>query len=493
MRKKEQSDTRSEAKSTEVKGTKIGLEIHCQLTRLRTKVFCGCSSNYRDKEPNTLICPICFGLPGSLPVLNEKALESGIKIALALNCKVATNTQFFRKNYFYPDLPKNFQISQYDKAGGIPIGSTGHIDVGSSRVRIRRVQLEEDPGKLTYEGTIDKSSFSLVDYNRSGVALVETVTEPDISSPQEARQLLETFRSTVESLGVCDGSLEGAIRCDANISFGGGKRVEVKNISSFKEVEKALSYEALRQGRFSQSRNLATNETRHWDERRSITIPLRSKAEEMDYRYFPETNIPPVVIRTDRLTKIESEMPEMTEHRLRRYVTSYGLSRETAMVLVGDSWLNKTFEKVLELHHGKGREKEAGNFVANDLRSTAERLGKVGAEINAEAFDDILDALHNKILTRQTAKKFIEAILVTGERIPELRNPKSSIAPPTFAVEEAARRLVRDVEDLYPDAFMAAKSDPNVINFLIGKIKQSHPNADMSSVSKVLREYLSEH
>ena len=272
---------------------KIGLEVHCQLTALKTKLFCSCSSDYRESEPNEKVCPVCFGLPGTLPVLNAKAVEYATMIALALNCTSRTAPLFYRKNYFYPDLPKGFQISQYDKAGGVPIASAGSVEVEGKRVRITRIQLEEDPGKLTYEGTIDKSSYSLVDYNRAGIALVEIVTEPDIEDAREAKMFLEKLRSMIESLGVSDGELDGAMRCDANISLAGGARVEVKNISSFKEVEKALNYEILRQRTFSGN---ATSETRHWDERRSITIALRSKEEEQDYRYFPEPDLRAIVL-----------------------------------------------------------------------------------------------------------------------------------------------------------------------------------------------------
>ena len=194
---------------------------------MKAKLFCGCSSDYRASEPNEKICPVCFGLPGTLPVLNSRAVEYATMVGLALNCKVEHSSLFYRKNYFYPDLPKGFQVSQYDKAGGVPIASSGSVEVDGKKVRITRIQLEEDPGKLTYEGTIDKSSYSLVDYNRAGIALVEIVTEPDIEDAREAKLFLEKLRSIIESLGVSNGELDGAMRCDANISLEGGARVEV--------------------------------------------------------------------------------------------------------------------------------------------------------------------------------------------------------------------------------------------------------------------------
>ncbi|MCX6659348.1 MAG: Asp-tRNA(Asn)/Glu-tRNA(Gln) amidotransferase subunit GatB, partial [Candidatus Bathyarchaeota archaeon] len=232
--------------STDLK-VKIGLEVHCQLTHLKTKLFCSCSADYRKSEPNTHLCPVCMGVPGTLPVLNCKAVDDAVLIALAMNTQISHKTLFYRKNYFYPDMPKNFQISQYDRAGGIPIAKSGFIALDQGKtVRISRLQLEEDPGKLSYEGTIETSRSALVDYNRAGVALVEIVTEPDMNSPREARIFLQKLRSNLEHLGVSSGDLEGSMRCDANISIEGGTRVEVKNISSFKEVERALNFEITR-------------------------------------------------------------------------------------------------------------------------------------------------------------------------------------------------------------------------------------------------------
>jgi len=256
----------SELKKLEVK---IGLEMHCQLTILKTKLFCGCSANYRRKEPNTFVCPICLGIPGSLPKTNEKAIKSAVMVALALGSKISDRMFFFRKNYFYPDMSKNFQISQYDRAGGVPLGIGGCVSItvnhGSKEIRIRRLHLEEDPARLVHLGPIDTSPYTLIDYNRSGIALIEIVTEPDLTSPKEARILLQKIRSILEHLGVSDGSLEGAMRCDANISIMGGPRVEVKNISSFKEVERALSFEIIRQRDLMTRKIHVKQETRHWD------------------------------------------------------------------------------------------------------------------------------------------------------------------------------------------------------------------------------------
>ena len=250
---------------------RIGLEVHVQLTSLNTKLFCGCSSDYKGKDPNSLVCPVCLGIPGALPVLNEKVIEYAVMAALALNYTISEKMFFFRKNYYYPDMPKNFQISQYDQAGGVPLALDGYLYIDAvkkrKKIRIGRVHIEEDPGRLIHQGAIDTSPYTLVDYNRSGIALLEIVTEPDLDSPKEARIFLQNLRSILEHLGIFSGKLEGSMRCDANISLSGGTRVEVKNISSFKEVERALSFEIMRQKNLVKTGLSVKHETRHWDEK----------------------------------------------------------------------------------------------------------------------------------------------------------------------------------------------------------------------------------
>ena len=309
-------------------GVKIGLEIHCQLTALNTKMFCNCSSDYRGKSPNTLLCMVCTGLPGSLPVLNKRALEAAIKIGLALNCKISSNSNFFRKNYFYPDSPKNYQITQYDKAGGIAIANDGHVETNLGGVRITRIQMEEDPGKLQYEGSITTSSNTLIDYNRAGISLVEIVTEPDIVSPKHAREFLNTIQSIVETIGECDSKLDGSMRADANVSISDGRRVEVKNITSFKEVERALNFEITRQKTIQAASKM---ETRHWDEVRRVTVTLRVKEDEEGYRYFPDPDLPPMVISDDYVDELRKSLPELPEMRLKRFTEEIKLSEEESL------------------------------------------------------------------------------------------------------------------------------------------------------------------
>ena len=309
---------------------KIGLEIHCQLTQLNTKLFCSCYCNYREKEINSNICPICLGLPGSLPILNKKAVEFAIMISKALDCKIPELTVFSRKNYFYPDLPKNFQITQYDSYGtSTSIGKEGFIKYGENYkiARIRRIQLEEDPGRLVYE---NGRTQALIDYNRAGVALVEIVTEPDFVDPKEVRIFLNKMTSILEHLNVCNTNLEGSLRCDANISIGNGKKVEIKNIGSFSDIEKALTYEITRQKTMTIHDIEIKAETRHWDDKRKITKQARSKEEEEDYRYFPEPDIPKILLENISLIKT----PELPDERKSRFINDYGLSEHVAQVLI---------------------------------------------------------------------------------------------------------------------------------------------------------------
>ena len=467
------------------KGVKIGLEIHCQLTRLKTKLFCSCSSDYRDKDANELVCPTCFGIPGTLPVLNEKAVEFAIRIATALGCEVAGTTSFYRKNYFYPDLTKNYQISQYDKAGGVPIAAGGHVQLDKKKVRIRRIQLEEDPGKLTYEGTIEKSSYSLVDYNRAGVALVEIVTEPDFESAKEAKVFLEKLRAMVEALGVSDGELEGAMRCDANVSVAGGGRVEVKNISSFKEVEKALNYEILRQTTFSGTEPSGVNETRHWDERRSITISLRLKEGEQDYRYFPEPDLPAVALSREYVASVRRGTPEVPEARAKRYVEQYGVAKQIATELSRDEPLSRYFEETAEIA-GKGP--EVANWVMGDSRERIQKmLAGEGKRVPPQGLADLLRLVDQGKATRDQARRVFREMLDTGKSAEELAgNADVGVLSDEHAVEQLVDKVLKE-----SDVAGEAKDNPKAFNYLVGQVLRAERKADPKVVARIIRKKLS--
>lgn len=326
-------------------GVRIGLEIHVQLNKLKTKMFCGCSTDYHNAAQNTHTCPVCLGLPGSLPILNRKAVEAAIKVGLALEGEIAEETQFHRKNYFYPDLPKGYQITQYD----YPIVSHGKVIIegedGEHVVGITRAHMEEDPGKLVHIGSIEKSKGVLIDYNRSGMPLIETVTEPDMRSPKEARRFLDKFRNILEYLDVFDGNLEGAMRVDANVSVHWGTRVEIKNISSHKGVERALLYEIMRQKNVIRRGGKITQETRHFDEGRGVTISMRTKEEAEDYRYFREPDLMPMRV-TDWIPKIKETLPELPDAKRTRFMEQYGITDMHARSLTSKIMLADFYEAV---------------------------------------------------------------------------------------------------------------------------------------------------
>ena len=291
--------------------TKIGLKIHCQLNSLESKLFCSCKADYRGLEPNSNICPVCIGLLGTLPILNKKALENAMVIALALNCHLPDKVSFYRKNYFSPDLPKNYQITQYDTYGLFAIGNHGRIKVGEKIIRTRRIYLEEEPGKLIYDGSSEKSKITLVDYNRSGTSVVEIETEPDFENPEQVRAFLNVLADLLENLSVSDPHLEGAIRMDCNVSIPLGKKVEIKNVNSFHDLEKALDFEITRQQSLAEKKIPIEQETRHWDENRKITVSARSKEDEKNYRYFIEGDIPWIVLDPDHIDRLKKKCQKL--------------------------------------------------------------------------------------------------------------------------------------------------------------------------------------
>ncbi len=470
-------------------GVKIGLEVHTQLTSLKTKLFCGCSSDYRGKEPNTLVCPVCLGLPGSLPVLNRKAVECAVMAALALNCKISRRMFFFRKNYYYPDMPKNFQISQYDRAGGVPLARDGYLYIEDrnrrKKIRITRIHLEEDPGRLIYLGSIDQSPYTLVDYNRAGIALLETVTAPDMTSPREARLFLQKLRSILEHLGIFNGSLEGAMRCDANISLAGGTRVEIKNISSFKEVERALNFEIVRQRGLLERGIAVKRETRHWDEVRRITITLRTKEEEQDYRYFPEPDLVPIELDESFIDSIKARMPELPEARARRFMMSYGLPRYDAEVLVSSKALADFFEECMKLYD---KPKVVSNWMMSDmLRYLYENnLELEESKITPRKLVDMIRLIDEGVISGKIAKMVLPEIIVTG------KDPRE-IVKSRGLMKITDRRFLGEVIDKVfrenPKAVDDALKDEKAVHFLVGQLmKETGGKADPALANEMIRE-----
>lgn len=469
--------------------TKIGLEIHVHMTALKTKLFCSCPSDYIGKAPNTVVCPVCLGLPGAIPVLNENAVIFATMVALALNCDINNTLIFSRKHYFYPDMAKNYQISQYDGPGSAAIAKGGYLKLKNGKViRIRRINIEEDPAKIIYPtGSMLSSTYTLLDYNRSGIGLLEIVTEPDMTEPKEAREFLEKLRSILEHLGVCNCELEGALRVDANVSVEGGERVEVKNIGSIKEVEEALKYEIARQRAAIEQGLKVERETRHWDEVRKVTVPTRVKETEEDYRYFPDPDLPPYSISKEFIEKVRAELPELPDTRIIRFQRIYGLNEYEASVLVMDKALADLFEETAELY--KNYKKLADLLINDFLRWINDKnLRVTDSKASPSEIAELLDLLDKGVITIKIVKEILPEIILEGKKPSEIIKEKNLIA---LKDVNELNTIIEEVIKEEPEAARKAKQDPKVINYLVGKImKKTGKKADPQITYKLLKEKL---
>ncbi len=465
--------------------TKIGLEIHCQLTNLESKLFCSCKANYREFQINENICPVCMGLPGSLPRLNQEAVKKATMIAMALNCSTPEKIAFFRKNYFYPDLPKNFQITQLNIYGDTSIGGSGSIMVGDKKINITRIQLEEDPGRLIYEGSSSKNLITLVDYNRAGTPLVEIVTEPDFESPKQVRDFLNILSDLLENLGVSDPGLDGAMRADANISIEGGNKVEVKNIGSFHDLEKATHYEITRQTSLHSRDIEIIQETRHWDDQRKITISSRSKEEDLDYRYFLEGDIPWVKIDSDIKETLKSEMPESISSKKERYVSKYNIPAQVADVLSSDKFYSDLFEE----SHTASNAKEVANIITTDLMGLVDtREKREESKITAVHLRDLADSIQSGKIARNSAKNALHEIVKTGK---DLSKIISELDLGNVSDESELLEIIQQVISEEPQAVEQAKSNPQTINYLVGKVMQkTKGKADPTTTLDLLKKQI---
>lgn len=465
--------------------TKIGLEIHCQLTKLESKLFCKCKADYRNLGPNSNICPVCIGLPGSLPLLNKRAVEKAAMISLALGCKIPQKIEFFRKNYFYPDLPKNFQITQYNAYGPTSIGYEGKVEIEGKEIRIRRIQLEEDPGRLVYEGSSEKTQITLVDYNRAGTPLVEIVTEPDFDNPRQVRIFLNILADLVENLGVADPYIEGAMRVDGNVSVEKGNRIEIKNVGSFRDIEKALHFEITRQQSLVE-RNIPTPaETRHWDEARKITVSSRSKEEEHDYRYLPEADIPIIQIKQSILDVLRKQMPESIVAKKERYVTKYGISSQVAEVLSSDKFYSDLFEKA----HNQINAKEVANILTTDLMGFADtREKKLELKISAKHISDLANAIMNDKITRNSGKIALQEMVKTGKSLSEVITSLDLVHVNDVPSLE---KIVDEVFKEEREAVLEAKQNPDAVNYIVGKVmRKTKGKADPTTTLEIIRKKL---
>ena len=451
----------------------IGLEIHVQLNTA-SKLFCSDSSDLRGKKPNANTCPICLGFPGSKPLLNKKALDLGMLISLALNCEIAKKCFFSRKTYFYPDMSKNFQITQYEE----PLSTGGMLTINDSKIRIRRVHIEEDPAKLVHMGgDITTAKYVLIDYNRSGIPLAEIVTEPDFVSPKQARQFLDKLLSILEHLGAYDSSKEASIRVDANISFDGGERVEVKNITGFENVEKALNFEVIRQNGLARMQVKVERETRHFDAERGSTVGLRKKEFEEDYGYIFDPDLPVISVSDEWLSQVKRNMPELPDQRTRRFMSEYKLPEYVAGVIVyTDKYLADFFEECCKLYNKPDRVANwTTNYLLKSLNWRSEKIRN--SKVKAATFVELLKLIDAKTITERYAKELIKTYVDTGTDPRELIKHEKLLISES-ALKKAVEEVLKENKAAVTD-FKAGKGE--ALQFLIGKVlaltnKQADPN-----------------
>lgn len=474
----------------------IGLEVHTEL-RTATKIFCSCKTSF-GAEPNTNVCPVCLGLPGVLPVLNKKVLEFAVRTGLALNCEISRYSKFDRKNYYYPDLPKNFQTSQYD----LPICGHGHLDIEvdgkKSTIRITRAHMEEDAGKLVHHGTsITDSDYSLVDYNRTGTPLLEIVSEPDIRSAKEAVAYMEKLRAILQYCGVSDCKMEeGSLRCDANISVRPvgqkelGTKTEIKNINSFRGVERAIEYEAMRQAQLLEDGGTVVQETRTWDEKEGVTKSMRKKEEANDYRYFPEPDLVPFTVSDEYIEEIRKTLPELPDARKARYMASYGLDAYNADYLTNDKDRADYFEAMVA---AGADPKEAANWLMGDFAKLLSRDGleMKAAPVKAADMAQLLALITKGTISGKIAKQVFSEMWTSGKTPETIVKEKGLVQiSDTGALEELADRIIAANPQSVAD-FKAGKK--KAVGFLMGQImKETKGKANPQIVNGILTKKLSE-
>ncbi len=471
----------------------IGLEIHAQL-RTRTKIFCGCSTVF-GAPPNTHVCPVCLGHPGALPVLNRQAVDYAITAALALGCAVQRESIFARKNYFYPDLPKGYQISQYE----LPLATGGGLEIvaaGAPKwIGLTRIHMEEDAGKSLHEGFYDSDRQTYVDYNRSGVPLIEIVSEPDMRSAPEAAEFFSRLRDILVWLGVNDGNMEeGSLRCDANVSVrpvgqsAFGTKAEVKNVNSFRYVQKAIEYEIERQIEIVSGGGHVVQETRLWDSATGRTQSMRSKEEAHDYRYFPEPDLPPLVVDGERIERLQGAMPEMPDARRRRFVAAYAIPDYDAGVLTQSAELADYFEAVVR---GAKSPKAASNWVMGELLRTLNDRGSVIQDVRLppEALGELIGLVETGRISSSIAKDVFAKMFDSGRSAGEIVETEGLAQN---SDEDALLAIIRDVLVKNADAVAQYRAGKNqTFGFLVGQVmKGSSGKANPKLANQLLKREL---
>jgi len=474
--------------------TVIGLEIHAQLLT-KTKLFCGCSTRF-GSPPNSLTCPVCLGLPGSLPVLNREAVMMALKLALAIKAKINVCSVFSRKNYFYPDLPKGYQITQYHS----PIATGGTLEIeaaGTAKiVGIERINLEEDAGKSIHDGMPDSDRKTYLDFNRSGVPLLEIVGKPELASADEAVEFLQLVRVILQHLEICDGNMEeGSLRCDANLSVrkkgatGMGVKTEVKNLNSFRFLHKALEYEALRQIELLEQGLSVHQETRLWDAGRNKTLAMRSKEEAHDYRYFPEPDLPPLVISAEMVERARSTLPELPQAKIERFVKEYQIPRYDAKVLTATKGLARYFE---ETSKASRNPKQASNWV---MREVLRVLNESNLEISqfpipAQNLAELILLVEKKETTLTVAKeKVFPEMLRSGKSAPQI---VKELGLSGIQDESKIRQTIASIIQKNPGPVKQYQEGKlQVLGFMVGLVmKQMEGAADARLVQEILKETL---
>jgi aspartyl-tRNA(Asn)/glutamyl-tRNA(Gln) amidotransferase subunit B len=469
----------------------IGLEIHAQL-KTESKIFCGCSTKFGG-SPNTHTCPICLGMPGVLPVLNRKVVEYTIRMALATHCTIATVGRFARKNYFYPDLPKGYQISQYE----LPLAVNGWMDIEGSqgstrRIRIHRIHMEEDAGKLVHD---EHQPLSYVDLNRTGVPLIEIVSEPDLSTPEEAASYLRALRDILRYLDICDGNMEeGSMRCDANISLrpagtsGLGTKVELKNMNSFKNVQKGLEFEIRRQKAMLERGERLVQETRLWDAGRNVTVSMRGKEEANDYRYFPDPDLVPVSVGEEWVGEIRSSLPELPEAKRERFVREYGLPLYDAQVLTTSRSLADYFEGAVK-HFD--RPKLLSNWIMSELMRELNRQSREieDCAVSPEDLAALLRLLDTGVISGKIAKAVFDEMFASGRSAQSIVDEKGLLQVSDQSEIETVIDQVLSENPKEVSAFRAGKD--KLFGFFVGQVmRKTKGKANPQIVNDILREKL---
>jgi len=475
----------------------IGLEIHVEL-KTKSKMFCNCKNDPNERHPNVNICPICIGHPGVLPVINKEAIRKTIKTGLALNCQIPEYSKFDRKNYFYPDLPKNYQISQLYQ----PLCKKGFLEINGKKIRIREVHLEEDTGRLVHPEGAD---YSLIDFNRAGIPLMELVTEPDLGLAKEAREFAEELRLILRYLDVSDADMEkGQMRVEANISLGEkgvlGTKVEIKNLNSFRAVEKSIDYEIKRQEKILKTGKKVIQETRGWDDEKGVTFPQREKEYAHDYRYFPEPDLPILHLgMPEYLNEVKAEIPELPQQKRERLDREYKLEEKSIEPFVFKKDLGEYFEKVISeldpsLPHEKLFDliKLASNYLITDLQGLLRGASVSGEEflITPENFSEFITLIYEGKISSKIAKIVLEEMFQTGKDPSQIIEEKGIILiTDEIKIEKIAEEIISKNQKAVLDF---KKGKETALQFLIGQVmKETKGEVNPEIASKILKKLLS--